>query len=39
MSLQRKEGIPRVKDVGSKVRLVAKDYTQKKSVNFNEVFS
>ena len=36
---KRNEGIPRVKNARFKACLVAKGYTQKKGVNFNEVFS
>ncbi|KAL6317680.1 hypothetical protein AAG906_030434 [Vitis piasezkii] len=36
---KRKEGIPRVEDARFKAYLVAKGYTQKDNVDFNEVFS
>ena len=36
---KRKEGIPGLEDVKFKAHLVAKGYTQKEGMNFNEVFS
>ena len=36
---KRKKGIPRVEDARFKAYLVAKGYTQKYNVDFNEVFS
>ena len=35
----KKEGFPNKKEVRNKVRLVAKCYTRKKEVDYNEVFS